>query len=68
VRPTLSASTYSITCGFYGDILGGDLGVNAFVSKQYILPPHRGLKIRLTYLFLDSWDDAESGVIEVDGV
>jgi hypothetical protein len=44
------------------------LGVNSYVTKQYILPPHRGLKIRLTYLFLDSWANTESGIIEVDGV
>ena len=41
--------------------------MGGFVTKQYLLPPHRGLKIRLRYFFLDSWDDAEAGIIEADG-
>lgn len=60
----------STICGKFGSMLGGYnvLGNNAYISKTYgPLPPHRGLRISLTFYFVDSWDANEEGFIQVDG-
>jgi len=42
-------------------------GKAAAVSRKYIMPGHYRVKVKVTFLKIDSWDN-EWGVIEIDGV
>lgn len=57
-------------CGSYGDVLGGagEFGRMAFASRTLTrLPPHEAVRIRFTFVKIDSWNNEEAQA-SVDGV
>lgn len=49
------------------EMLGGfgNFGVGAVVFKQFQMPPHYRVKVKLTFAKVDSWDN-EEGFILID--
>ena len=57
------------TCGSYGPFSGGwgEFGRLAFARRRLFgLPPHEAVRVRLTFLKIDSWDNEQASVL-LDG-